>query len=126
MNLILVAIFMILTSLLIVSPVSASEIDKIFGVIKPPLPIQDLGFGATGIGKFLSNIIRLIYSLAGVALVFMIIWGGWDWITSEGNKEKLDSARNKIMNAIIGLLIFAAAFAVISVLGKFTGFTFFK
>lgn len=103
-----------------------SAIGNVFGKIRPPNSIIDLGFGASGIGKFLSNLIRLIYSLAGVAFIFMIIWGAWDWITSEGNKEKLDSARNKIMNAIIGILIFAAAFAIISVLGKFTGFTFFK
>ena len=50
----------------------------------------------------------------------------WDWITSEGDKEKIAGARNKIINAVIGIALFAVAFAVISVLGTFTGFKFFE
>lgn len=103
-----------------------TEIGKIFGQIIPPPEIQRFGFGATGISKFLSNLVTLIYSLAAVVLVLMLIWGAWDWLTSEGDKEKLESAKRKLINAAIGILLFAVAFAVIQVLGTFTGFTFFK
>lgn len=103
-----------------------SDIGKIFGQINPPPAIQDFGFGAKGISKFLSNLITLIYSLAAVVLIFMLLWGAWDWLTSEGEKEKLENAKRKILNAIIGIMLFAAAFAIIQVLGTFTGFTFFE
>lgn len=103
-----------------------SEFGKIFGQINAPQQIQNLGFGAAGISKFLSNLITLIYSLAAVVLVLIILWGAWDWMTSEGDKEKLENARKKLINAIIGIMLFAVAFAVIQVLGTFTGFTFFE
>ncbi|MBI3103502.1 hypothetical protein HYZ05_01020 [Candidatus Daviesbacteria bacterium] len=102
-----------------------ADIKDTFGTISPPPEIQRFGFGAEGISKFLNNLIALIYSLAAVVLILMLLWGAWDWLTSEGDKEKLESAKRKIINAIIGILLFAVAFAVIQVLGQFTGFTFF-
>ena len=106
---------------------------SVFGKIKPPPAIagflSTLGAtdptGAAGIGKFLSNLIILIYPLAAIVLIFMLLWGAFDWMLSEGNKEKLAAAQNKIISAIIGILLFAVAFAIIAVLGQFTGFTFF-
>lgn len=109
------------------------KVDKrpecVFGTISPPPELQKFigtdSTGAAGISKFLSNLITLIYSLAAVVLIFMLLWGAWDWLTSEGEKEKLESAKKKIVNAIVGIMLFAVAFAVIQVLGTFTGFTFF-
>lgn len=107
---------------------SPSPIDQIFGKITPPSPIAKFAgadpSGALGISKFLSNLIALFYSLAAVVLIFMIIWGAWDWMTSEGDKEKLQAAQRKIINAFIGIVLFAVAFAIITVLGQFTGFKF--
>lgn len=107
----------------------AADIKDIFGSITPPSPIANFASGdqtgATGISKFLSNAITLIYSLAAVVLIFMILWGAFEWLTSGGDKEKLSSAQKRIINAIIGIILFAVAFAIIKVLGQFTGFTFF-
>lgn len=106
-----------------------SSVNSVFGKIKPPDAL--LGFigtdqtGEAGISKLLTNIIALFYSLAAVVLIFMLVWGAWDWLTAEGDKEKLESAKKKIINAIIGIMLFAVAFAIISVLGQFTGFKFF-
>lgn len=106
-----------------------NPIQAIFGQINPPDALK--GFigsdptGEQGISKLLSNMIALFYTAAAIVLIFMLLWGAFDWITSEGNKEKLESARNKIINAIIGIMLFAVAFAVIKVLGQFSGFKFF-
>ncbi len=106
-----------------------NKFGKTFGKIKAPESIKKFGgndtTGAGGISQFLSNLIGLLYSIAAVVLVFMLIWGAWDWLTSGGDKEQLQSAQKKIINAIIGIILFAVAFAVIQALGHFTGFTFF-
>ena len=100
-----------------------------FGQITPPSPIA--GFlgtditGAAGISKFLSNLVTLIYIVAAIVLIFMLLWGAFDWMTSEGDKEKLAAAQKRIINAVIGIILFAVAFAIIAILGQFTGFTFF-
>ena len=106
-----------------------SQIQDIFGKIEPPDALK--GFiqkdptGGGGLSLFFSNLVTLIYGIAAIVLIFMILWGAFDWMTAEGDKEKLERARNKIMNAIIGILLFAAAFGIIRVLGQFTGFKFF-
>lgn len=106
-----------------------ADIKDVFGTIKPPLPLQGIvnkdPSGAGGLGIFFSNLITLFYIIATLVLIFMIIWGAFDWITSEGDKDKVGGARNKIVNAIIGIILFAAAFGIIRVFGQFTGFHFF-
>lgn len=102
----------------------------VFGKIQAPDPLKNFigtdPTGAGGISRFLSNFVVLFYGVAGIVLIFMLLWGAWDWMTSEGDKEKLDSARKKIINAIVGIILFAVAFAIIQVLGQFTGFKFFE
>lgn len=109
---------------------SPNPIQEKFGTISPPPElapfIQKGPTGAGGISIFLSNLVALIYVIAAIALIFMILWGAFDWMTSEGDKEKIARARDKIINALIGILLFAAAYAIIQVLGAFTGFQFFS
>lgn len=106
------------------------DIKDKFGTISPPPALKGLveeeaKRAGGGISFFFSNLIALIYGIAIVVLIFMLLWGAWDWMTSGGEKEKLESAQRRIVNAVVGLMLFAVAFAVIQVLGQFTGFTFF-
>ncbi len=108
----------------------ADTVENTFGTITPPSPLANfIGTDTTGagaIGKFLSNGIELIYSVAAIVLILMIIWGAFQWLMSGGDKEALASAQKRILNALIGIILFSVAFAVIKVIGDFTGFTFFK
>lgn len=105
-------------------------IGSTFGTITPPSSIAQFlsgdQTGATAISKFLSNLVQLIYIFAAITLLFVLLWGAFDWITSEGDKEKVAAAQRKLINAIIGIMLFAVAFAILKVLGIFTGFTFFE
>lgn len=107
----------------------AGPIEDTFGKISPPPAIQTFvnknQTGSEGLSAFLSNLITLFYSAATVVLIFMILWGAYDWLTSEGDKEKLESAKKKLVNAILGIILFAVAFALIQVVGQFSGFKFF-
>lgn len=132
---IITAVFLILTSSVSAlnctqEPDKSTRVECKFGTISPPPQLVPFTSpdptGAGGISKFLTNLVGLIYSLAAVVLIFMLLWGAFDWMTSGGEKEKLESARNKIISAIIGIMLFAVAFAVIKVLGQFTGFEFFS
>ena len=48
---------------------------------------------------------------AKVFVVLMII-GGFRWMTSQGNEEKVTSAKKLLLTASIGLLIILASFAI--------------
>lgn len=106
------------------------KVECAFGKITAPSPIA--GFleknptGSGAISEFLSRAVVLIFSIAAIVLIFMLLWGAFEWMTSAGDKEAIGKARSRIINALIGILLFAVAFAVIQVLGVFTGFTFFK
>lgn len=106
------------------------DVGDIFGKISPPDALKPFlekdPTGAGAIGDFLSRFISLIYVIAAVVLILMLLWGAFDWMTSEGDKEKLEAAKRKLLAAIIGIALFAVAFAVIQVLGQFTGFKFFE
>lgn len=106
------------------------DIPHTFGTISPPPALAPFTSpdptGTVGISKFLTNLVSLIYILAAIVFIFMILWGAFDWMTSEGDKEKIARARDKIINALIGILLFAAAYAIIQILGQFTGFQFFS
>ncbi len=109
----------------------AADPKDIFGTITPPQELQPLinqgGQGGGGISLFLNNLIILIYEVAIVLVFFMFLWGAVEWLISGGDKEKVAEARKRIVNALIGLLLLAVAFAILKVFGIFTGFTtFFK
>lgn len=105
---------------------SNHTVEDIFGKIPAPSPVQALGEGGIGIGKFLSNLIELIFIAAGIVFIFMLLWGAFAWLISGGEKEKLASAQQRILHAIIGLVLLAISFALISVIGTFTGFKLFE
>lgn len=101
-----------------------------FGKVTPPSPVAEFlknePTGAGAISQFLSNFIALLFGIAAIVLIFMIIWGALDWTTSGGDKEKLAGAQKRIVHAIIGMILFAVAFAALAILGRFTGFTLFR
>ncbi|MEK7592164.1 MAG: hypothetical protein AAB508_02085 [Patescibacteria group bacterium] len=69
----------------------------------------------------LSSIIGFMTITAGVWFIFQFTIGGFYWITSGGDKNKLHEARERITNAAIGLLIVIAGWAILSLASLFTG-----
>lgn len=74
-----------------------------------------------------SNIVKFgITSLLILALLlslFFLIWGGITWIMSGGDKAGVEAARNKIIYAIVGLVLVFLSFFIISVIGQMFGVT---
>ncbi len=74
------------------------------------------------IGMLISSVIGVLMIISSILAFFYLILGGIQWITSGGDKAGLESARNKITNAIVGLVIVSASWAIMSLVGKFLGF----
>jgi len=75
----------------------------------------------TDLGKLLSAAFSLLFIVAGIAAVLFLIQGGIGWITSGGDKAGVEAARNKIIHAIVGLIIVIATWALVVMLESFTG-----
>jgi len=75
----------------------------------------------TDLGSFVSRTISAIIIVAALATFLYLIYGGIQWIMSGGEKEKIKEARDKITQAIIGLAIVAAAWAIYLLIDYFFG-----
>ena len=76
-------------------------------------------FGNNGIFQQITNM--LLFAI-GVLSVIMLIVGGLRYVISGGNKDAVNSAKNTILYAIVGLIVALLAFAVVNfVIGIFTG-----
>lgn len=66
------------------------------------------------------NVITVAFVIAILLALFFLIRGGISWVTSGGDKGKVDAARQMIVAAIIGLIITFLAYFILSiVLGVF-------
>ncbi|MFA5644171.1 MAG: IPT/TIG domain-containing protein [Patescibacteria group bacterium] len=72
-----------------------------------------------------SRIINISLSVLGIVAIIIIIFGGFIWMMSEGNEEKVAQAKNILKAGIIGLAIILASWGIASFvlnqLGKATG-----
>lgn len=78
-------------------------------------------FQNNGLGVFVTNLLGLLIGIAAVLLLVFLVWGGVEWILSGGEKAGVEAARNRITNALIGLVIVVAAWAIFSLLKTFLG-----
>jgi len=68
--------------------------------------------------SYVSPIVATIVSLASLASVFFLIVGGFQYMTSSGDPEKLGRAKSIIKNALIGLALVIAAAAITAILNN--------
>lgn len=76
-----------------------------------PLLIPGVAFAASNaeVDHFASDAMTAILALAGTAVVFFLVRGGYLYITSTGDPAALDDAKRTIRNALIGLVIVIGA-----------------
>jgi len=72
------------------------------------------GLGSQDLTTVIAQIIRAILGFLGVVAVVIIIWGGFLWMTSGGEVEKVGKARKFIIMGIVGLAIVLSAYAIAS------------
>lgn len=70
----------------------------------------------------ISAIIGFLTICATIWFMFQLIIGGIQWVTSGGDKNGLESARNRLTHAFIGLIIVVAGWSIMALLGIFFGF----
>ncbi|OGV97157.1 hypothetical protein A2W24_00425 [Microgenomates group bacterium RBG_16_45_19] len=73
------------------------------------------------LGVYVSAIVGALLTVAGLAAFLFLVWGGLNWVMAGGDKGKVEEARTRITNAVIGLAIVAAAWAIFLLLDFFFG-----
>ena len=63
------------------------------------------------------QIIGIVLSFIGVIFLVLMIYAGILWMTAAGNDQQVNKAKNLLINAIIGLIIVFAAYAITAYVG---------
>lgn len=91
------------------------EIQKLSGIQLP----------FTTVGGFISSAVPILMTIAGILLLFYLIWGGISWMLSQGDPKAIAQAQGRITTAIIGFVIIFLAFWLVQILGKILRITQF-
>lgn len=75
-----------------------------------------LCLGANQLGPVIGSIITLFFVLIGLAALWFLVLGGFKWLTSEGDKNNVEAARNQIMAAVVGLIVVFLAYLLVNAL----------
>ena len=73
------------------------------------------------LGVLFGNILAVISALASFAALSMLIWGGFKYMTSQGDPKAVDSARGTLTWAVIGLIMIIVSWLVMVFIEQFTG-----
>ncbi len=78
------------------------------------------------IGSIVSGAINLLMVVVALVFFFMLVLGGLRWVMSQGDKTNVENARNQITNALIGLAIVFAAWAIMKLIETLFGISIFN
>ena len=69
-------------------------------------------------GKIGLALVEILLRLGGLVAVIFVVYGGFNYITSQGEPDKTKSARQMIVNSIIGLIITTVATVIVAFIGR--------
>lgn len=70
------------------------------------------------IGKVLLAVVEILLRVSGMIAVAFVMYGGFQYIFTQGDPEKAKSARKTIINAIIGIAIALVATGAVNFVGN--------
>ena len=95
--------------------ITFAKIGQLFALIDASIPKTDAA-------QLIKSGLNIVYLIVGMVAVIMIILAGYQYITSNGDSGKAQSAMRTILGAAIGIVVAASAFAITSfVFGRVQG-----
>jgi len=85
----------------------------------PALPQIKNKTGIVFFQDLIPALVTLGFVIGSLVFFFFLISGAITWIVSGGDKTKLESAKSRITNAVVGFVILLLAFAIVNLLEGF-------
>ncbi len=76
---------------------------------------------ASTFSNFISSVIGVLTVIAIIWFVFLFVSGAISYMTSGGDKAAVESARKRIVNGVIGLVLVVVALFIIKLVGFLIG-----
>lgn len=78
---------------------------------------QIYGFGdITSLGTGISRFVPPVFSIAGIGIVMFLLYAGFRYLTSGGDKEAVAKAKSMIISAITGFVVLLLSFLMLQFL----------
>lgn len=74
--------------------------------------------------SLISNILGVLTVLASLFFVIYFVVGAFEWVSSGGDKGKLEHARNRMTSGILGMVIIVASYSLLGLLSGLIGIDF--
>jgi hypothetical protein len=74
----------------------------------------------------LEGFIRALLFVASLLAFGYMLWGGLDWVTSQGDSGKIETARKKITQSVVGLVILFSMGAIFMLVQYVLGISILK
>ena len=68
--------------------------------------------GPTTLAGIVAIAIKAFLGLLGIIFLVLIIYAGYEWMTAQGDEEKVTKAKDTLSRAVIGLIIIIAAYSI--------------
>lgn len=73
------------------------------------------------IGDFVTYAVNAALIIGGIAFFVMLVLGALQWLNSGGDKNSIEQARSRLTNALIGIGVLAASWALWTLAMSFFG-----
>ena len=71
--------------------------------------------------KLLSNIIGFITLLGGLFFIVYLFLAAFDWLSAGGDSGKVEKARNRMTQGVLGLIVMVMAYSIIGIISHIIG-----
>jgi len=67
------------------------------------------------------RIVNFVLALVGVIALAFLVYGGFVYITSAGNEDRVEQAKSIVVNAVIGIVVIGIAAAIVNFVVRAVG-----
>ncbi|MFC1663533.1 hypothetical protein ACFL0A_00140 [Patescibacteria group bacterium] len=99
-----------------VSPVKALKAEVDWPELPGGVKIEEGGQISATLPSLIEYLFNFALMIGGLAAFFMLILGGFRYLTSTGNPTATSDAKDRITSAILGLLLLLASYLLLQVI----------
>lgn len=87
----------------------------------PGIAVSDPNKSAPLAEKLISNVIGVLTLVAFIFFAIQIIFAGYGFLTAEGDKNKMETARKKLTDGALGIFVIVVALGFASLIASLLG-----
>ena len=81
----------------------------------------DINKGDLKLGEIVSGLLPYLFAGAGLFLLLYLLLGGFQLMTSGGDPKKMQEAKGKLTNALVGFIIVFIAYWLVQIIASVLG-----